>query len=235
MYETSSEKPVAEAFAARLNSTLDNRPWCPRVNAGRFTVLAKRLKDAGYNGNRETVRNWCLGNSLPRSPAMRALARVLDVPYAWLAHGHGNLPQDALAGIAERPVGGSEVGIGVDVGRHLTIGLVALGGAAVTEVPSGGAEHIRARIKGAEYAFHGAVGLQSKEGWQFVVPHSARSLFVVGIMAIGPARFRLIELDWDAIDTFGEARGAESHVLVPANLTSGDHVWREIQTFAQRP
>lgn len=225
-----ARSPVTQAFAARFNILIDRASWTLPVDAGRYVEIARRLNDIGYPGNRETVRKWALGGAMPGPDALRALARLYGVDYRWLAYGP-ETGTDALPG--DSVPAPRNIAREIDIGRLLIVANVAISGAEVLELPLVGIEHIRARIKGREYVFHGRVGQLTREGCRFDLPENVGSTFVVGFEPGPPGSFRMIALEREAVERFGTREGEILSVVVPRNRVSEDYRWREITTFAQ--
>lgn len=219
--------PQALAFGARFQILIDRAPWSLHHDGGRYSEIAKRLSDVGFPGNREIVRRWALGQSMPGPDAIRALGRLYNVDYRWLAYGP-EFGEDLV------PPPQKNIAREIDIGRHLIIANVAISGAEVVEVPPVGFEHIRARIKGAEYIFHGVVGQITREGCQFVLPQAASSTLPVGFEPGPPGSFKMLRLDWAAVERFGTKFGELVRVIVPRDRQSEDYRWHKITTFAQR-
>lgn len=225
-----------EAFARRLNEACDVNQDVPRLYYGRNTWITDRIKqDYGLPLTAETVRKWLDGEVMPRPERMAALANVLGVDLNWLALGSGGTRPVSRyrdphsPAMTAKPAAPPE-----DAAKHLGLGLVQLGGGQVVEVPPSGPVHFRAEIKGAQYAFHAIVGTQQGRGWEFVVPPEAENTFVLGLVPLGPARFRLLDIDWDEAQNLGEPTDAGRRITVDGDMRTGDHAWREIITFARR-
>lgn len=231
------------AFVRRLTMACDTNSQIPRLNHGRNKEIAVRMGSLGDDVTEETVRKWFAGMTSPRRARMALLARVLGVDENWLATGAGaqgdrpvsrfdmptNLAKDPAPPMATRVLPPSPAA------KHLAIGLVGISGAHITQIFERGPVHFKALIKGAEYAFHAIVGIPfGREHW-FSVPDGTSDTLILGVIPLGPAWFRMIELDRDGVDAVGERKGDEVRFAVDSDLRTGERAWREIVTFAQRP
>jgi len=118
----------------------------------------------------------------------------------------------------------------------LAMALVQIGGGKVVGISTEGPIHFRAEIRGAVYPMHAMLGSPMDDGgWRFEVPDGLEDAFILGIVAIGPTRFRLVELDWDVVQA-SMPTGSNGEKVVDVNqaLATGDFHWGEIQSFAKR-
>lgn len=240
MVEKGTPNPEHEEFRRRLNAACDDNPLVPRINMGRNVWIAKRMAEIGAEVSEESVRKWLGGLTAPRGAVHKAaLAKALNVEYNWLFHGFGdgNRPVPSRrAEVASAPTVPANVPVD-DIAKFLAIGLVQAGGGHVSEIPESGPVHFRATIKGARYDFHAVLGEPAGEGrWQFVVPAAARPTFVLGIIAVGPTQFRMVDLDWETAQEIGsEESGGARRVEVDSSMRTGEHQWHEIEDFTVRP
>ncbi len=200
------------------------------------------MKELGAEASDESVRKWLEGLTAPRGAVRRAaLAKALKVDYNWLFHGSGDgsraVPSRArVADVAPTPAALVDVPP-ADIAKYLAIGLVQAGGGHVSEIPESGPVHFRATIKGARYDFHAVLGAPAGEGrWRFIIPAAAQHAFVLGIIAVGPTQFRMVDLDWDTAQEIGsDASGGARQVEVDSSMRTGKHQWHEIEDFTVRP
>ena len=79
---------MSQTFHQRLTEACNAAEFVPDFGKGQQTYIAKKL-----GVSQEAVRKWFAGESIPRSKAAIALARLLNVRHAWLILGssHGEI------------------------------------------------------------------------------------------------------------------------------------------------
>ncbi|SEH87235.1 hypothetical protein SAMN05216535_2390 [Stutzerimonas xanthomarina] len=94
---------IRAAFAARLNTSLDDAPGV-RKGRGRNTDLQAALKKIGVEASLQATNKWLRAESIPEKDNLRALAGWLNVRAEWLEYGVGPMLASAdslAAGVAE--------------------------------------------------------------------------------------------------------------------------------------
>jgi len=86
-----------ENFKDRLAKSCDESVDIPDYGHGRQVYIAKALSIS-----QEGVRKWFAGESKPRTAAMKKLANLLNVDYAWLSLGSSLLGTEKFRAVARQ-------------------------------------------------------------------------------------------------------------------------------------
>jgi len=86
-----------ENFNDRLTKSCDASADIPDYGHGRQVYIAKALSIS-----QEGVRKWFAGESKPRTAAMKKLATLLNVDYAWLSLGSSLLKTEKFRAVARQ-------------------------------------------------------------------------------------------------------------------------------------
>jgi hypothetical protein len=81
---------IRDAFAARLNRALDDRPEV-RKGRGRNVDMHAALKRFGVEATTQGTNKWLRAESMPEKDKMRQLAAWLGVRAQWLEYGEGEM------------------------------------------------------------------------------------------------------------------------------------------------
>lgn len=149
-------KVVHPDFARRMQQACDGNPNVPPVNYGRLGWFSSEIeKRFGKQVTIETVRKWFAGETIPRPQMMGYLAAVLEVDHAWLAVGKATEMTEKQQRVRNAVADGAV---------NLIAGMIQICGgypAFPTENDRRAKESkidLYAVIKGAQYAFHVAMG-----------------------------------------------------------------------------
>lgn len=218
--------PTVE-FAKRLNTACDTNPLVPALQHGRLTwfkrMLAERFDESV---SVETVRKWFSGEARPTPDKMKKLATLLEADEAWLSLGIAPelAPREQKAANAT-----------VDGAVNIVAGFVkAHGGLPAFPYPDDkrateGAIDLYAVIKGAQYAFHIAVGQGVVDGHRFVVPANHTAAVQIGVILDGDLAVRMTEITEDQIEA-GVTRGG----MIEVTMTDAAFDTTRIRTFSKR-
>jgi transcriptional regulator with XRE-family HTH domain len=219
------QEPQHKEFARRFAAAIDGHPNVPAVNYGRLGWFVAELAKRGVEVKAETVRKWMAGFTLPRHKAMKALAQALQVDEGWLSIG-----QDVEYDSSERRVHSRLA----SSATNIIAGFIQADGGHPAfpqeDDAVAASKHVDlyAVIRGINYSFHITIPLGEGEHTHFAVPVDARGSVVLALVTIGRFSFKVLELDWDALDSVGVRKGGT--IVVPMNA----HQWREIESFSQR-
>lgn len=217
-------------FARRMQAACDGNPRVPLPNHGRLGWFVDEIeKKSGDTVTIETVRKWFAGETIPRKQMMLNLASVLDVDHAWLAVGRSPEATEKQQKVRNAMADGAV---------NLVAGLIQICGGSPAFPTDGDARAQKSRIdlyaviKGAQYAFHVAMGETTGNGVQFAAPIAAvEEALVIGVVRTEELAFRFFELDRDLIETQGKRKGDHYTLVMPERPGAE---WKEILTFANR-
>jgi hypothetical protein len=217
-------------FARRVQIACDGNPHVPLPNHGRLGWFSSEI-ERRFNAKVtiETVRKWFAGETIPRTKMMGYLAAVLEVDHAWLAVGTGSDLSEK-----ERKVRNATA----DGAVNLVAGLIQICGGFPAfpedrdKRAASGKVDLYAVIKGAQYAFHVAMGEVTGDEVTFAVPVEAvGATLVLGVVRTGEFSFRFFELEEEKINANGKRKDDRIVVQIPL---SGEQDWREVLTFSNR-
>jgi len=215
-------------YARRLEQACDASPHCPPLNRGRLTWLTEETgKLVGKKLTLPTAARWLNGESKPRPETNVKLAQLLGVDSIWLYHG-----VDPDMTPRERKVRNAMA----DGAVNLVTGLIQLDGGNPAH-PGDNDAHakkmdidIYAVIKGAQYAFHVALGASVHGGWRFSIPADNDVIVPLGVVREG-FNFRVVELKPELVEEFGKSGAGRSTVITLDDATIEAN---RIESFAQR-
>lgn len=201
-------------FGKRLSQACDANFHCPPMHKGRLTwvaaELASRFKE---KVSVESVRKWLAGETKPRRNKSAMLAELLSVDAVWLYMGidAGLSPRDQKTRNAEAS------GI-----VNVVAGFIQMDGGhpafPATDDAQAAERHVDlyAIIRGANYAFHIALGHETDDGGlRFPVPLSD-GVIVLGLVRSGFG-VRVAELSPEIIRANGQANGSSAMVMLSAD------------------
>lgn len=228
---TEIDYPYAE-FGKRLKTASDSSPHVPEHNYGRLRWFAENLQSRfQIKRTEECVRKWFYGKTFPRKNSINALAELLQVDVSWLSDG-----STPTLDLRERKLRNAEA----DGAVNVVAGFIQMSGAnpAFPDPDDQEAKKsdidLYAIIRGAQYAFHVAVAAEVDGGFRISVPLAARDLFIIGLIRREGFAVDLIELDADGLAEHGNRGSGSIDVRVDPNYRTGSHVWKRIESFAQR-
>lgn len=230
MNPRAQKKVVHPEFARRMELACDGNPDIPPPNYGRLGWFVTQFEDRFHQKiTIETVRKWFAGETLPRPKAMAYLAQIMGVDLAWLSLGkHPEMT------VKQHRLRNAEA----DGAVNVVAGFIQMAGGhpafPAADDPRTNSEKVDlyAVIRGAQYAFHIALGTKTDNGWHFAVPIEAVNLVIIGVMHTGPLQCEFVELDAEGVERIGKRKSGFYEVLLP---TEGvDHEWRQITNFGER-
>lgn len=214
---------IAEAFAKRLQAAMEQNPNCPPKYQGERKWLVEQLLKLGVPVGMETIRKWVEGETLPAPDKFPAIAEALAVDVQWLMFG------DTLAEAVQPAHSFDAAPL-----TNLVAGIIGLDGGTVSFPANddrlrGGAVHLHAVVRGANYPLHIVGGTLGDDRISFRVPAKRDGVIVVGVVRRGTGfDFDIFELDEALIEKNGRYdRGA---VVVEA--TKAD--MRQVKSFSER-
>lgn len=226
-----TKRVVHPEFGRRMQLACDGNLRVPPPNHGRLGWIANEIQERfGKPVTIETVRKWFAGETIPRPTTMGYLAAVLEVDLAWLSVGKAPEVTEKAQKVRNAMADGAV---------NLIAGLIQMSGG----YPAFPTENDRrakdskidlyAVIKGAQYAFHVALGEANADGTiQFAIPvPSVEDAFVIGLIRTGELGFRFFELERDAVVGQGKRKGDYYALTIPSQ--PGPE-WREITSFQNR-
>lgn len=215
------------AFAKRLASACDGNSHCPPLNYGRLTWIKDQLA-ARFNEkvSAEGVRRWLAGEVKPRPDKVALLATLLEVDESWLSLGI-----DAELAPRDQKARNATASGAVNV----LAGFVQMNGGhpAFPDPEDARAQEglidLYAIIRGAQYAFHVSLALETADAFRFTVPAKYDDAFQMGVVLITSLEVALIEITPEMIAT-GKRQGASIDVTVSRK----DLVAKRIKTLRER-
>ena len=219
-------------FSERLELACEGNSHVPEPNFGRLRWFSEKLEERfSISRTQEGVRKWFDGLTLPRRPAMTALAELLEVDRAWLSDGTApNLD------LRERKLRNAEA----DGAVNVVAGFIQMAGAnpafpaADDQQANAGHIDLYAIIRGAQYAFHIVIATEVDSGFRFSVPVGANDSVVIGLIRREGFAVDLLELDIEGLAAHGKRKGAAVDLQVNSNYMTENHAWKRIESFATR-
>jgi hypothetical protein len=213
-----------KAFSSRLNAACDANLTVPPLHYCRNTWIRDRLGEKhNIHVTSESVRKGLDGQTIPSDDRKVALSGILGVDYQWLTFGtggHGPVRSHDNPNMISMSPPVSEPQRDVEFGKHIAIVFVKTGGGRVEEIYDRSVVHFTATVRGAKYSIHGVLGEPDGQGgWTLFVPTDAEDTFILCVIPIGPARFKMIDLDWESTSSFGERRIVEKRMGNPTIST----------------
>jgi len=226
MIKSNPQKRKHGAFAERMQFECDKNRSIPPLHHGRLKWFVDQFK-ARYNQvvTQETIRKWLNGEALPRTESMRHLAKILEVDDAYLAFGRDSGVTQKEQKIRDATADGAV---------NVVAGLIQMtgGNPAFPDKDDDRANRdkidLYAIIRGAQYAINVVVSERVGDRWKFYVPAASLNAVVLGIIPTSNFCFKILELDFENIEKFGELKAGGFHVYAD----SAD--WSEITTFSER-
>jgi transcriptional regulator with XRE-family HTH domain len=226
MARSSPQKIRHRAFAERMRFQCDNNQNIPPLHHGRLQWFVDQYW-ARYSKNisPETIRKWLNGEALPRNLSMHRLAEILEVDDAYLAFGRDSSVTQKEQKIRDATADGAV---------NVVAGLVQMtgGNPAFPDKDDDRANRdkidLYAIIRGVQYAINVVVSERFGDRWKFYVQPASLNAVVLGIIPISNFCFKILELDPENIEKFGELKAGGFHVYAD----SAD--WSEITTFSER-
>lgn len=216
------QKFVAEQFAKRLHTAMDQNPNCPPKYHGERKWLAERLLKLGVNVGLETIRKWYEGETLPAPDKFPAIAEALQVDLHWLMFGESE--QET---VGQHSYEASAL-------TNVVAGIIALDGGTISfpvddARVKGGQVHLNAIVRGANYPLHIVGGTVEGESVSFRVPLHLDGVIVIGVVRQpGGFGFDLYELEQATIAEKGQYERGAIQVSAPVNDL------KPIRTFTER-
>lgn len=216
-------------FALRMAQACDGNPHIPPLHYGRLGWFVKQFEEKNKSVTQETVRKWFSGESYPRKTAMSMLAQILAVDEAWLAVGRSPGMTEKQKKVRNATADGAV---------NVVAGFIQMEGG-YPAFPGDDDKRAQAEkidlysiIKGAQYAFHIVLGVQTEQGWTFNIPVEALGTVILGVMPLCDLKCQFVELDAEGIETVGTRKGGVIEVVLGDGEPNWD--WKQITTFSER-
>lgn len=219
-------------FAKRLERACDGNGSIPPPNFGRLGWFVDKLAEHQIDASQEGVRKWFAGLAMPRPRTVTVLSEILQVDEAWLLT--GRTPD---LGVREQKLRNAEV----DGVVNVVAGVIQMDGGR-PGFPEGAKQKknvdLYAIIRGAQYAFHIALAVKTKDGHtRFAIPADISETVVIGVVRTSAFSFDMIEIDVEALAAQGKGRGGQIDLLTTfdgKNYFAGDLGLKRIESFAER-
>lgn len=199
-------------FAKRLNVACDGHPHIPPYGQGRQTWLKENLAVS-----HEAVRKWFSGESRPRPPKMKELARKLDVDEAWLSLG---ITPDL------EPRERRNRDMHTDGGVNAFMGLLQLNGGHCAypddKDPRAAFVDFYAILRGVQVPLHISLAKEASAGhYRFIVPKQFDQCRVIGLVHIHPMQVHAISLPFELLERHKIRKGGYFEVAI--NRKDGEY------------
>lgn len=192
------------AFGERMSKTCDDHPRIPPYNNGRLAYIQDQLlKSYDVRASRESIRRWIDGEVRPRGEkAMRALATMLNVDYAWLSLGITPDAPDEEARV--RPIVASGA-------ITFVAGMAAMNGATIAFTdkndPNIDFSHFTAIVDGRVHFVFVSMSTETPTKQKFILPNNLDRANLVGVIKRASTVYDVYRFDPSSVSKYGVHKG----------------------------